>query len=107
MALKPKTRQLNSEEKKLSEAGVKRLQRYRKQIASKVKYYDYQLSDGLRNNYEEQYQKMLSIKKQINEDIFHTDIKIIELERQINEGVEIKLNIKQKTICSECGQEKN
>ena len=103
--LKTQTRQLNSDEKKLCASGINRLQKHRTRIASKIKYYDYMLSDGLRNNYQEKYDEFLSTKKEINEDIFHTDIKITELKRQIQEGVEVKLNIKRKTICPKCGQE--
>ncbi len=102
---KPKIRQLTSDEKKLCENGIKRLEKYKNKISPRIKYYDYQILHGLKSAYETQLQEQLSKKEEINQEIFNTDLKIIELRRQIEKGVEVKQKGNIKTICPTCGQE--
>ncbi len=104
MTKKIKIRQLTSDEKRLCESSITRFNKRRKHIVSKVKYYTYMLSEGLMNNYKDKYDEFLKTKKDINEELYQNDMKMMIIQRQIQEGVEVKNKIKVKT-CSECGQE--
>ena len=96
-------RQLSDDEKRFCEKAIVQIEKRGKLIRPKVKYYDYMLTEGLRINYEEKYQEFLEIKKQINQELYTNDLKIVQLKDQITNGVEkIEMN---KSHCKECGQE--
>ena len=97
-------RQLSSDEKKLCKRSIKQLQERSKLIRPKIKYYDYMLSEGLQNNAQEKYLEYLQIKKSINQELYTNDLSIIELQRQVQDGVEPKKQQKQ-NLCPQCGQE--
>ena len=52
---------------------------------------------------EEEHQKALDKKREIYEELHRNDMTIIQLQNQVQEGVEVK--DKSKEYCSECGQE--
>ena len=97
-------RPLTDDEKKLCERSINRLKTRNNLIRPKITYYDWQLSQGLKIAMEEQYQIVLKSKREINEELYLNDMTIIQLQEQINNGVEIKKKTETK-ICKECGQE--
>ena len=96
-------RKLTSDEQKMCQRAVDQLKKRNSLIGPKIRHLDYMMVDGLRIGFEEQYQEILTKKTTINQEVYLNDLKIIELQRQIYDGVEIK---KDKIImCPQCGQE--
>lgn len=96
-------RQLTSEEKQVCEKAIVQLERRNKRIAPKIQYYDYMISKGLYLNYQEKHEEFLKIKRDINQELYENDFKILTLKGQISDGVEVNPN--KKALCPQCGQE--
>ena len=77
-------RQLTDDEKQLCSKAISQLEKRNNQIRPKIEYYNYMLSKGLQLNMEEKYDEMLQTKKQINQEVYTNDLKIIQLKDQIN-----------------------
>ena len=96
-------RKLTSDEIKFCERNIKFIKKRNSLIKPKIIYYDYQISHGLKVSMEEEYQKFLAKKKEINEELHRNDLTVIQLQRQIQDGVDV---IKEKKkFCPKCGQE--
>ena len=98
-------RKLNSDEVKLCNRNIKKIQHRNNIIRPKVKHYDAMLSGVLHANYEEQYEEMLNKKRAINQELHNNDMVVLQLQQQIQDGVEIIKEEDKKQFCSECGQE--
>ena len=83
-------RQLTEEEKHLCQKNLQRLKEDKARLLYYQQYYDLMISHGLKINYEEKMKEFLAKKRDINADLQAMDFEIIEINRQINEGVQEK-----------------
>ena len=97
-------RKLTDDETKMCERAISQLKNRNSLIRPKIKYFDYQITDGLKGTMEEKYQEMLQKKKEIHQELFENDMKITVLRSQVQDGVEVKKK-NDKEICAQCGQE--
>ena len=83
-------RELNQEEKTLCEKNIYKLTQRNNNLTYYVKYYNLMLTQGLKVNYEMQLAEFKQKLKDVNEEIHTNNLIIINTQKQIEEGVEIK-----------------
>ena len=84
-------RELSEAEKKICEKMIAKFEKEVRHFLFLGRYYDLMISEGLHWNYMETLNQEKAKRRQVLEDMQENTLKIVELKRQLREGVEEKI----------------